>query len=626
LYVEARLDNLHAPGNNSPECAVAPLLFACAGQPFHYNPGITDPDGDSLAFELAAPLTGAGTTVTYQNATGPSSPLAAASFSFDPETGALQFVTPNAQVGALALVANEYRNGTLIGRVMRDIQVYVQPCANTLPTVTGIDGTGKFDATACPGEQVCFYLYGFDADSGQSVTLVPKGIIPGATLTPVPGGALSFCWTPGPNDATGSPHAFVVEARDDACPVNGFQAFTFRIEVRPPQVTLVAEDISCAGSADGKLTAQAGAVNYVWNTNPVQFGPLAQGLAPGSYTVTVTDPHGCTATATGTILEPAEMEIVSAITDLTCHGSGDGAVAVTAGGGSPGYAYLWNTGATTASIQNLPAGAYTVLVSDAHGCQVAHYAWVEQPPAIAVKGQSTPASCHGASTGALSLTVQGGSPPYAYQWSTGSVAGQIAYLPAGVYAVTVQDSHGCLASSSFAVSQPSPLGAQSVVHDATYGMCDGTIALKGTGGTPPYGWQWANGPAAAYIDSLCPGAYPVVVSDDNWCIVYDTVVVGELLPSGVQEHSGVNDLSIDPNPSPGVSAITFTAAGTGVASGILYDVRGRKVRVLFERPVTRGEKCRQEVSAVLPEGIYILVIACPGNVYRSRWMVRHDRR
>ncbi len=280
LYITAELDNLNAPGNNSPRFTVEPLLFACAGQPFRYNPGTVEDDGDSLVYALVAPGTGPGISVSYQAGNGPSNPLAATTFSFDQATGEVSFTTNTTQVGAIALSVTEYRNGKRIGRVNRDIQVYVNACSNTLPVVTGIDGTGKFTQTVYPGVSICFQVYGFDADSGQTVSLTHNGGIPGASFILLPGPVLEFCWTPDSADAHGTMPFFVVTASDDACPVNGVQSFTFSIDVKLSSATGITDPVS---TFDFHLSPNPA-------NGPVQvaFNALSGGIA----SATLFDAHG----------------------------------------------------------------------------------------------------------------------------------------------------------------------------------------------------------------------------------------------------------------------------------------------------------------------------------------------
>lgn len=128
-------------------------------------------------------------------------------------------------------------------------------------------------------------------------------------------------------------------------------------------------NLSCYESNDGQvvLTVIGGTApyTYLWNTGSTSKD--LSGLGAGAYSVTVTDANGCTAAANATLTEPAELVVTETIVNATCSDS-DGAVSVGVSGGTGGYTYLWSTGATTAAINNLLPGSYSVTVTDGNNC------------------------------------------------------------------------------------------------------------------------------------------------------------------------------------------------------------------------------------------------------------------
>ena len=119
-----------------------------------------------------------------------------------------------------------------------------------------------------------------------------------------------------------------------------------------------AVNASCNGGANGSATASPNnaSIDYVWNTNPVQYTATATGLAAGNYSVTLTDALNCSTTLNTTITAPAAISIANVqVTNETCAGMGNGSVTVTASGGTPPYQYTWSNNATTATI-NVGAG------------------------------------------------------------------------------------------------------------------------------------------------------------------------------------------------------------------------------------------------------------------------------
>ncbi|HMT29025.1 MAG TPA: hypothetical protein PKD91_07085, partial [Bacteroidia bacterium] len=172
LYVEAKLNNLIAPCNSSPAFSNNPIAFVCVGQNFSFNQGVYDADGDSLSYSLIAPKTSATTSVQYLPPATINEPIASSTpFGLNAVTGDINFTPSQIQIGILAVLVQEFRNGQLIGSVIRDIQIYSTACFNTLPVASGINGSNSYSATICPGQQLCFDIFTDDADANQTITM-----------------------------------------------------------------------------------------------------------------------------------------------------------------------------------------------------------------------------------------------------------------------------------------------------------------------------------------------------------------------------------------------------------------------------------------------------------------------
>lgn len=146
-------------------------------------------------------------------------------------------------------------------------------------------------------------------------------------------------------------------------------------------------DQSCPGLSDGSLTVTTSTgtapYTYTWNTTPAQSGPTASGLAPGIYTVSVSDANSCTGSISYTVqAAPAIALDIDSVQNLTCNNQSDGSLHAVVLGGTAPVSYLWSTGAATAGIYHLAAGSYTVTATDAHGCTVDSTVAITQPQPI----------------------------------------------------------------------------------------------------------------------------------------------------------------------------------------------------------------------------------------------------
>src|SRR6187401_2192921 len=162
-------------------------------------------------------------------------------------------------------------------------------------------------------------------------------------------------------------------------------------------------------------------------------------LAPGMYSVTVTDNNDCTKTATYTINAGGTVAVdLVDQNNVTCPGGSDGSITVLASGGMAPSTYMWSNGATGATATNLAAGNYLVTATDSKGCQTVKFYTVTQPPAFVLNiAQAQSNLCFGDANVDLTATVTGGSAPYTSLWSNGVVGLSNPNLAAGTYTITI---------------------------------------------------------------------------------------------------------------------------------------------------------------------------------------------
>jgi hypothetical protein len=296
-------------------------------------------------------------------------------------------------------------------------------------------------------------------------------------------------------------------------------------------------NITCNGYNDGSATVSASAgtipYTYLWNDLSAQTTTTATGLSAGTFTVTVTDNNGCTATTSVAITENTVVTAnITASSDPTCNGGNDGDMTVTAGGGTGTYVYSWNNSGTTATVTGLTAGTYSVTVADGDGCTAYTSATLTDPTIISATPSVTDANC-GNSDGEAYVTPIGGSGVYTYDWSpngyTGDGTATYSDLPAGSYTVTVTDDQGC--TEEF-VANVNDAGAPTVTISASQdvtcnGDADGSASCFVSGGTPPYDYLWSSGSVIDNISGVSGGTYTISVTDDLGCMGTNSVIINE---------------------------------------------------------------------------------------------------
>lgn len=205
-------------------------------------------------------------------------------------------------------------------------------------------------------------------------------------------------------------------------------------------------DISCFGADDGTAIAQVSGgtapYSYAWS-NGASTANIS-GLEPGTYTVIVMDANYCTGQASVTLLEPRLLAAATGSIDASCLAA-DGSLSAVAQGGTAPYSYLWSPGgATTANVNNITAGVYSVLITDAHGCTASAEAIVQGNGLNLGVVSITPVSCPGEDDGSATVMASGGTAPYSYSWSPyGGTGATATNLVAGTYIVRVEDYNGC---------------------------------------------------------------------------------------------------------------------------------------------------------------------------------------
>ena len=288
-------------------------------------------------------------------------------------------------------------------------------------------------------------------------------------------------------------------------------------------------NVSCYGGSNGSiiLSVSGGTAPYLFSWSNGSTSQNLTNVGAGNYSVTITDVNGCTHTVNAVaVTEPAAPLAagVSTSNDVSCNGGSNGSINLNVSGGTAPYSYNWSNGATTQNISNVPAGNYSVTVTDNKGCtQAVSAVTISQPSAAlsATVGAVTNVSCHGDATGDINLTVNGGTSPYTYVWSNGANTQDLNNVASGTYTVTVTDANGCTdVMASITISQPSAAlngNATTTQNVSCSSGANGAISLTVNGGTSPYSYSWSNGTTTQNISGLYAGNYVVTITDANGC-------------------------------------------------------------------------------------------------------------
>ena len=303
--------------------------------------------------------------------------------------------------------------------------------------------------------------------------------------------------------------------------------FTVAIAEPDPLTVQIQQTIavSCFGECDATLEALPiggnGVYTFVWNN--AATANFNTGLCAGSAQVTVTDAKGCTATATYTIDEPAELTVaVSTVQDISCFEGNDGILVAETN--LPVVSYAWSNGTADQGATQLAVGTQSVTVTDAAGCTASATGFVSQPDApleVSIE-LATPITCAGDGDGALLATAEGPFSSLEYVWSDGRNGNALDQLEAGVYTVTITNEKGCTAEATYTLDGPPVLSAVAVGAELTCPgeEAGGSISLTEiTGGQGPY--RYALDDRAFVLDSvftgLPVGSYTLTVLDALGC-------------------------------------------------------------------------------------------------------------
>ena len=368
------------------------------------------------------------------------------------------------------------------------------------------------------------------------------------SLTPLNGQApYSYFWTTptGPSAAQSLsglvPGSYLYVVTDaNSCTFNGI------IQIEEPSaitINLITIDESSQGLNNGSITAEidGGTQPYTieW-TGPNGFSAdldEIQELAPGEYTIFVTDQNDCITSDNVTIMTgncpPGEVEIE--LTNPTCFGFNDGAASLSGFNSERTYTILWSTDETTESIENLEAGTYEVLITDDLSCSQAIAFSLSEPDELTVDIESTNETSLGLSDGTALATPSGGTGAFLIEWVDENGlfiddVDQILNLDPGLYCVIITDQNNCSVEECVEIL-PGDDPCLGIVSDrissnvSCFGGSDGMASIEIPEATEPFDISWSNGETSLAIENLEAGEYGVTLVDANECEFQEVFVI-----------------------------------------------------------------------------------------------------
>ncbi|NRB50110.1 MAG: T9SS type A sorting domain-containing protein [Saprospiraceae bacterium] len=418
------------------------------------------------------------------------------------------------------------------------------------PTISGLTA-GTYTVTVTDD-------YGCTITKSETITEPPSftvsiddeyvcyGLSDGMLTATTSGGtaAYSYSWNNGGNSATISglsAGTYTVTVTDgNSCTTTSSGMITEHDELSV--IISNQSNVSCFGGDDGSLTAMENTVlppmafakqlfppthSYSWSNG----GNTATitGLSAGTYTVTISNASGCTATTQATIMEPTALSAsIGSQSNVLCNGASTGSAMATVSGGTAAYGYLWSNGGMTATVSGLSAGTYTVTVTDGNSCTTTAVAMITEPTVLGVTASTdSNVSCNGDSDGGVTASASGGTMPYTYEWNTGGTSASISGLSAGTYTVTVTDMLGCTSTDNATITEPSLLALTIMDDQICNSAGDGELVANPSGGTSEYTYLWSTGATSSSISGLSGGTYTLTVTDMNSCTITDTAYVYE---------------------------------------------------------------------------------------------------
>lgn len=351
-------------------------------------------------------------------------------------------------------------------------------------------------------------------------------------------GSISYQWQPGGATTSSLIGLCAGDYTLTATDANGCAQTTVVTVAQPSSITVTYTNTNPSGctSSDGSIefTASGGTapINHTW-TPGGSVNPLIN-VPDGSYVLNVSDANGCIQSFTTTLSDPLGPTVTATSNSIACFGSCTGSASLSITGAGPFNVNWPAIPSTNTIVTNLCVGSYVASVTDANNCITNQTVSIAQPTQLTSSGIVSNVTCNAACSGAIDLTVNGGTPGYTYSWTpSGITVPDPTTLCAGNHSVTITDLNNCTVTNTYVITQPTTVTVTFNKQDVLCnGGCTGSVRSLVAGGIAPYTYSWT--PLGAFpgsnidtIVNLCTGVYTVSVTDGNNCVTVATVSIGE---------------------------------------------------------------------------------------------------
>ena len=481
-------------------------------------------------------------------------------------------------------------------------QDLINLAANTFTvTVTTALGCTATTSATVPNNPIAIDILGIVSDNVSCTT--PNGFID-LNIEPQ-GNNYTYLWSNGkttPMIQNLTPGAYTVIVTWGSC-VNS-ATFDVFDQANPPNLSVVGIPATCGlnnGGADATVSGGSSPYTYHWSTNAATQD--LNNIAPGPYSLTVTDFYNCSTTATVNVANNnIALNISGVVTENTSCVAANGGVNIAV---SPtgSYVYNWSNTSTTEDLNNLAAGTYTVTVTSGVSCSATATFTVTNNTTNPVISPAVTAAICGNSNGAIDLTVSGATTPYIFAWSNSATSEDLVNILSGNYTVTVTAANGCTADTTLNVPNNSSTFSLSGTAlpltncAANNGTVDLTVTPAG-----PYTYLWSNNATTQDLTGLPAGTYTVSVTETGNCVASASFIVNDerTYPATSQtvspEICGLSNGSVNLEVSGGQTPYAFQWAGGQMTEDLINIADGT-----YSVVVTDANGCTTTATANVPE-------------------------